>query len=122
VRITGGLQRQFQLAEPVRIGVGINTGMASVGNIGSIAASDYTALGDVVNKAFRLESATRAAGCDLLIGKDAKMWLGKIDGLESLFEPCTVTLKGYAEPVTAYRGSIADVEAFLAARATEAAG
>jgi len=122
VNVTSKLQDQFHLDEPVRIGAGINTGLASVGNIGSIAASDYTALGDVVNKAFRLESATRGAGCDVLVGKDAHAWLGRIADLAPLFEPCTVTLKGYAEPVTAYRVQSAKLAEALAGRETKAAG
>lgn len=119
--VTNRLQEQFDLDQPIRVGAGINTGLASIGNVGSIAASDYTALGDVVNKAFRLESATRGAGCDVLIGKDSHLWMGKIGGLEALFQPCTVTLKGYAEPVAAFRGDMTEIGDFLAARAAEAA-
>jgi adenylate cyclase len=63
------LQRQYDLLRPLRFGCGINTGMASIGNIGSAAAQDFTAMGDAVNKTFRLESATKDMGCDILIGK-----------------------------------------------------
>src|SRR5258708_17610441 len=62
------LQANFQLNEPVSIGGGINTGFATVGNLGSGSNADYTALGDSVNMAFRLESATRALACDLTYG------------------------------------------------------
>src|SRR5262249_11457705 len=67
--IAAGLQAHFELDAPIRIGAGVNTGWASVGNVGSIASSDYTALGDVVNKAFRLESATKEIACDLAVGQ-----------------------------------------------------
>jgi adenylate cyclase len=37
----------------------MNTGLAVLGDLGSRAATDYTALGDTINKAFRLESASK---------------------------------------------------------------
>ena len=54
---------------PVQIGIGINTGYAVVGNMGSDTRFDYTAIGDAVNVAARLESGTKNAGVDLLIGQ-----------------------------------------------------
>ena len=53
----------------VRIGIGLNTGKAVLGNMGSNSRFDYTAIGDAVNTAARLESATKEAGVDLLIGE-----------------------------------------------------
>jgi len=54
---------------PVQIGIGINTGYAVIGNMGSNTRFDYTAIGDAVNIAARLESGTKLAGVDLLIGQ-----------------------------------------------------
>ena len=70
-KIAARLQPRFQLTSPVRFGAAINTGWASVGNAGSIAASDYTALGETVNRAFRLESSTRTLSRDIAIGQVA---------------------------------------------------
>ena len=54
----------------VEIGVGINTGYAVIGNMGSDTRFDYTAIGDCVNVAARLESATKEVGVDILIGEN----------------------------------------------------
>jgi class 3 adenylate cyclase len=101
-RIASGTQQQFGLAEPIRIGAGINSGHAMVGNVGSIASSDYTALGDVVNKAFRLESSTREISFDLVVGEETYKYLSGFIDAASLFEKCVVKLKGYDEPATAF--------------------
>ena len=52
----------------VEIGVGVNTGDAIIGNMGSATRFDYTAIGDAVNTAARLESATKSEGVNVLIG------------------------------------------------------
>ena len=60
---------QKDLPEPIAIGIGVNTGPAVVGNMGSDNRFDYSAIGDAVNTAARLESATKEAGVDILIGE-----------------------------------------------------
>jgi len=60
---------QKELPEPIAIGIGVNTGEAVIGNMGSDTRFDYSAIGDAVNTAARLESATKEAGVDILIGE-----------------------------------------------------
>ena len=58
----------------VDIGIGINSGEACVGNMGSDTRFDYSAIGDAVNTAARLESATKEVGVDLIIGHNTKKY------------------------------------------------
>ena len=60
---------QGKLPEPIAIGIGVNTGEAVVGNMGSDTRFDFSAIGDAVNTAARLESATKEAKVDILIGE-----------------------------------------------------
>ena len=57
----------------IAIGIGIHTGDAVIGNMGSATRFDYTAIGDAVNTAARLESATKEYKVDLLIGSTTKI-------------------------------------------------
>jgi adenylate cyclase len=69
-QMTNDLQSRYILPFPLRVGAGINTGYAMVGNTGSGERPDYTALGDTVNAAFRLETATKQIQSDLALGKN----------------------------------------------------
>jgi class 3 adenylate cyclase len=94
--IASGLQRRFQLEHAVRIGAGINTGFASIGNIGSSAFADYTALGETVIKAFRLEKCTRDVESEVVLGRETASELQQIAGHKFLTES-KVLLKGYPD-------------------------
>ena len=54
--------------QEIQIGVGIQSGAACVGNMGSDTRFDYTAIGNCVNEAARYESSTKEVGVDILIG------------------------------------------------------
>ena len=85
----------------VEIGVGVNTGYAVIGNMGSKTRFDYTAIGDAVNLAARLESSTKEVGEDIVIGYNtinAKNFNSEIilKELESIY------VKGKEKPIQIY--------------------
>jgi adenylate cyclase len=81
----------------LQVGIGINTGEVTAGNIGSPRRIDYTVIGDNVNMASRLMN--KAKGGEIIISESTAGELGKGFGLTKL-EPLTV--KGKSEPITAY--------------------
>ena len=60
----------FGAEHKVGIGIGIHTGIACVGNMGAEARFNYSAVGDAVNVASRLESACKTVSFDILVSED----------------------------------------------------
>lgn len=118
-RMTASLSSQYPLPFPLRIGTGVNTGYAMVGNTGSGDRPDYTAIGDTVNAAFRLESATKQIGLDIALGEDTYSYLEQLGYNNLGFKQHIVSLKGYEKPTTTYAGTYADLNKFLATRCSE---
>ena len=83
--------------QPFRVGVGVGTGLAITGKVGSESCNAYTALGDVVNVASRLQG--EAAGGETLVTEEV------YDAVRNSFTDAqerTLELKGISEPVKTY--------------------
>jgi adenylate cyclase len=102
---TAAIHLQLPLPAPLRIGAGINTGSAIVGG------GDNTALGEPVNAAFRLESATKELGLGVVLGERTYSEL-RVSG-DSPFVRREVELKGYETRRAVWAISFEDLNRFL---------
>jgi adenylate cyclase len=84
---------------PMRIGLGINTGVCVVGNMGSDLRFDYSVLGDPVNLASRLEGRTKEYGIPIILGARTAE---KINGHFAALKIDLITVKGKSEPESIY--------------------
>jgi len=82
----------------LRVGIGINSGIVTVGNIGSPRRLDYTVVGDTVNTASRLMS--NAAGGQILISHSTAAETGTEFDFQQLPE---LRVKGRSEPVKVFQ-------------------
>jgi adenylate cyclase len=96
------IKEQMQKANlGIDIGIGINTGEAVIGNMGSNTRFDYSAIGDAVNLAARLESSTKEIGEDIVIGYNTINVKNFIDTISlKLLKP--IYVKGKEKPITIY--------------------
>jgi adenylate cyclase len=82
------------------IGVGLSTGVASVGNMGSALRYGYTALGDTVNLSARLEGLNKEYGTHILLSESAYLMVD--DPLLLFRELDLIRVKGKLQPVVIY--------------------
>jgi adenylate cyclase len=88
-----------------RVGVGVNTGVAVVGAVGSRKRLDYTAIGDTINIAARVEGANKDLGIEVLItaATFARLLLPDRARLGVVAYPEKVRVKGKGHEVSLYR-------------------
>jgi adenylate cyclase len=102
---TAEISSALPLPAPLRIGAGVNTGAAILGG------ADYTAMGDAVNIAFRLEAATKVLGFPLALGAPTFRELDIPPAAP--FVRREVALKGYEALSVAWGVTFDDLRAFL---------
>lgn len=86
----------------VRAGIGLNTGVMSVGNMGSSVRRTYTVIGDAVNLGARLESLTRDYDVDLVASEYTRAQVTDLPDGHYWQELDRVRVKGRRRPVTIY--------------------
>lgn len=104
---------------PVNIGVGLNTGLASVGNFGSTQRFTYSCLGDDVNLASRLEGQCKTYGVGIIIGRKTREEVRDYAALEIDL----ITVKGKTEPERVFAllgdAAVSQTPAYAALRAQQ---
>src|SRR5262245_64511580 len=68
------------LREPIRFGIGIHGGEVIVGDIGYRDHMVFTALGDAVNVAARLQDMTKSLSCEAIVSEEVRVTAGLVDG------------------------------------------
>jgi len=105
---TGPLNEKFAARgwPPLAIGIGVNSGTVRVGNMGSRLRRAYTAMGDAVNVASRLEGRTKNYGVGILVGEAVRVRVKDV----VFREIDRIRVKGKGEAITIYEPLVSEGE------------
>jgi adenylate cyclase len=96
------MQNEIKKLEKVKIGISINSGEAIIGNVGSEEFVDYTAIGDVVNTASRLQAF--AGPGEIVISESTyKMLIKSGEKKNKFIKKGAFKVKGKEKPVVVYK-------------------